>query len=112
MFAAIYIHDVGARAEVTEMTVATDPDEEDQSVRLPNQGPNGPPGAAGPKGPPGVQGPAGKPGPPASIEMLLAGKAAQGPAGPPGRRGPPGDEGPPGPPGPRGPRGPVGVPVE
>jgi hypothetical protein len=109
MFAAIYIHDVGAKAKVTEMKVKSNkteddqPDDEEPMVVL-NQGPPGPPGPAG------VQGPWGPPGAPASIEMLLANSAPPGPPGGPGARGGPGSEGIRGPMGPQGPKGPAGSP--
>lgn len=108
MYAAIYMHDVGARAQVTEMAVTANLGVGgDQTVVLANQGPNGPAGDPGPPGPSGVQGPAGDPGPPATLEMLFA-PAPQGPPGPSGEAGPPGPEGPQGPPGPSGSKGPVG----
>lgn len=108
MFAAIYLHDVGARAEVTEMAVAANIGGDDQTIVLANQGLNGPPGMPGKPGPDGVQGQAGEPGAPASIEMLLSGAAPQGPPGPAGESGPAGREGAHGPAGPQGPKGPVG----
>jgi len=108
MYAAIYIHDVGARAQVTEMAVTANLGVGgDQTIVLANQGPNGPNGDVGPPGPPGVPGPAGDPGPPATIEMMFA-PAPQGPPGPYGEGGPPGPEGPKGPPGPQGTKGPIG----
>lgn len=108
MYAAIYIHDVGAKAQVTEMAVTANLGVGgDQTVVLANQGPNGPAGSVGPPGPPGVPGPAGDPGPPATIEMMFA-PAPQGPPGPLGEGGVPGPEGPKGPPGPQGTKGPIG----
>jgi len=108
MYASIYLHDVGAKAQITEMAVTANLGiGGDQTIVLANQGQNGPSGDAGPPGPSGVAGPAGEPGPPATIEMLLA-AAPNGPNGPSGESGPPGPEGPKGPPGPQGIKGPVG----
>lgn len=107
MFAALYIHDVGAQAQITEMSVSADLGGGAETVVLANQGPNGPPGEAGPPGPPGVVGRHGDPGPPATLEMLYQ-PAPIGPPGPFGEQGKRGEEGPPGPPGPQGPHGPVG----
>jgi len=108
MYAALYIHDVGAKAQITEMAVTANLGlGGNQTIVLANQGQTGPNGDAGPPGPSGVAGPAGEPGPPATIEMLLA-AAPNGPSGPSGESGPPGPEGPKGPPGPQGIKGPVG----
>jgi len=108
MYAALWIHTVGAKCQITEMAISANlgpggP----QTITLANAGPNGAPGDPGPPGPPGVQGPAGDPGPPASIEMLFQ-PAPQGPPGPYGIAGPPGPEGPQGPPGVAGAKGPIG----
>lgn len=107
MFAALYIHDVGAKAQITEMSVSADLGGGAETVVLANQGPNGPVGEPGPPGPPGVVGRHGDPGPPATLEMLFQ-PAPVGPPGPEGGPGKRGDEGEPGPPGPQGKRGPVG----
>lgn len=108
MYAAIYLHDVGAKAQITEMAITANLGVGgDQTIVLANQGPNGPAGETGPPGPPGVPGRAGDPGPPATIESLFA-PAPVGPPGPVGDWGPPGSEGPKGPPGPQGIKGPTG----
>lgn len=109
MYAAVYIHDVGAKAQITEMAVTANlGGSGDQTVVLANQGPNGPIGETGPPGPPGVQGAHGEPGPPATLEMLID-PAPEGPAGPRGIGGPPGPDGERGPPGPAGGKGGVGA---
>jgi len=108
MYASVYIHDVGAQAQITEMSVTANiGGTGDQVIVLANQGPNGVAGEAGPPGPPGVVGRHGAPGAPATMEMLFQ-PAPDGPNGPPGPTGPPGDQGEIGPPGPQGMKGPVG----
>lgn len=108
MYAAVYIHDVGAKAQITEMAITANLGVGgDQTIVLANQGPNGPSGEVGPPGPAGVVGQAGDPGPPATIEMMFE-PAPQGGQGPEGEYGPPGPEGEKGPPGPEGTKGPVG----
>lgn len=108
MFASLFIHDVGAKAQITEMAVSADLGAGAQTVVLANQGPNGPAGEPGPPGPAGVRGRHGDPGPPATMEMMLS-PAPTGPPGPVGKDGVPGNEGPPGPPGPQGEAGNVGL---
>lgn len=108
-YAAIFIKDVGAKLQVTEMAISQNTGGTDTTIVLANEGPRGPPGAEGPVGPPGAAGPAGVPGPkweePANGIYLAAPPGPDGPAGPPG---PPGAEGPEGPEGPQGPTGKIG----
>lgn len=109
MYAAVYMHDVGAKAQITEMAVTANlGNGGDETIVLANMGPNGPVGEPGPPGPPGVVGRNGDPGPPATLDMLTQ-DAPMGPPGPRGVAGPPGDEGVRGPPGPQGKKGPVGA---
>jgi len=107
MYCSVFLHDVGAKAQITEMAVTANIGGENRVVVLANQGPNGPVGEPGPPGPPGVPGQWGEPGPPATMEMLFN-PAPVGPPGTRGRPGPPGAEGPRGPPGPAGGDGPIG----
>lgn len=109
MYAGIFIHDVGAKAKITEMAITANLGVGgDQTIVLASQGKNGPAGEAGPPGPVGVMGPAGDPGPPATIEMMFS-AAPNGPPGPAGEGGPPGPEGGKGPPGAQGVKGVVGL---
>jgi len=109
MWASVFMHDVGAKAKVTEMAVAADlgVGGSSSTVVLANTGPNGPPGDMGPPGPQGVVGPAGDPGPPATVEMLSA-PAPPGPPGAPGPQGRSGENGRKGRTGPQGKPGPAG----
>lgn len=115
LYAALYMHDVGVRAQITEMAITANLGVSgnfsgDERIILAGQGPPGPAGQPGPQGPRGVQGAAGPPGPPASLEKMLfaAPRGPPGPAGAPGRSGPDGPRGPQGPRGKRGPTGPSG----
>jgi len=111
MFASLFIHDKGAKAQITEMAVSGTKGAGDNTLVFDSEGPRGPEGDAGPPGPPGVRGPHGRPGPPASMDMMLqpAPLGPPGPAGKPGRIGREGETGPPGKPGPAGPDGSSGT---
>lgn len=105
-YAAIFIKDVGARIQVTEMAISQNIGGVDTTVVLANEGPAGPPGAEGPVGPPGAPGPQGAAGP--AWQAPASGVYEPAPPGPPGPNGPPGPPGVEGPAGPEGPQGLIG----
>jgi len=103
MFSNIFMFDMGAEIQVTDMTVGLITGQHGTSGLSGNQGAPGMPGRRGPPGPPGATGSQGLTGLPwAGAPDQVA---PQGPPGPPGPGGVPGPRGPQGPPGPQGARG-------